>query len=473
MIFADLIFLYLFLPANLLLYYLSGSRGWRNGILVVFSLLFYAWGEPVYLLLLLFSVGLNYLYGRVIELLCGTPQAGLALAVILFIDLGLLGVFKYSGLAVETVNSLLGLSLPVPGLSLPIGISFYTFQSLSYVIDVYRREVKSEKNILRVALYIVLFPQLVAGPIVRYATIADEIVNRKESIDDFYHGMIRFLFGLAKKVLIANQVAQVADEAFNQGADHLATGLAWLGVVAYTAQIYFDFSGYSDMAIGLGRMFGFHFLENFNYPYIAKSITEFWRRWHISLSTWFRDYVYIPLGGNRCSRKRQIFNLLVVWGLTGLWHGAEWNFICWGLYYALLLIGERYVWGGLMDKLPSVIGHIYTMLFVMVGWLIFRASSLGQILSFLSAMFGANHCGIWNDQATYLVLEYRWDLLLAVIASLPVKTKLQDILDSHRDGRLSVALSTIGIPIFALGVGALSVVFLVSSGFNPFIYFQF
>ena len=473
-VFSSLTFLFLFFPALLFCYYICPihRRSARNLVLLLFSLVFYSWGGWRLVPLIAFSIVVNYVFGRLVDERHGIRIRKLSLVGALVCNLGLLVFFKYLGFLTRNISLLIP-SVPVLDIILPIGISFYTFQSLSYVIDVYRREVKSEKNILRVALYIVLFPQLVAGPIVRYSTIADEIVNRKESIDDFYHGMIRFLFGLAKKVLIANQVAQVADEAFNQGADHLAAGLAWLGVIAYTAQIYFDFSGYSDMAIGLGRMFGFHFLENFNYPYVARSITEFWRRWHISLSTWFRDYVYIPLGGNRCSRKRQIFNLLVVWGLTGLWHGAEWNFICWGLYYALLLIGERYVWGGLMDKLPSIIGHIYTMLFVMVGWLIFRASSLGQILSFLSAMFGANHCGIWNDQATYLVLEYRWDLLLAVIASLPVKTKLQDILDSHRDGRLSVALSTIGIPIFALGVGALSVVFLVSSGFNPFIYFQF
>lgn len=444
----------------------------KNLILFIFSMFFYSWGGWRLIPLILFSIVANYIFGRLVSETHAIRIRKIAIVGAIICNLGLLICFKYLGFLTRNINYLAP-SAPVIHVLLPIGISFYTFQSLSYVIDVYRGEVKSEPNILRVALYIVLFPQLVAGPIVRYSTIAHEMIHRTESVDNFYHGIVRFLFGMSKKVLIANQVAQVADAAFNQGADHLSMGLAWLGVFAYTAQIYFDFSGYSDMAIGLGRMFGFHFLENFNYPYVAKTITEFWRRWHISLSTWFRDYLYIPLGGNRCSKKRQILNLLIVWGLTGFWHGAEWNYICWGLYYAMLLVGERYLWGNLLDQIPSVAGHLYTLLLVMIGWLIFRASGPNQIVSFLAAMLGGNGNGLWNNQATYLVLQYRWELVIAVIASLPIKVTLHHILEKHRDSNLSVIVLNLGVPLFSLAIGTLSFISLVSSGFNPFIYFQF
>lgn len=474
MVFSSLTFLFLFFPALIFFYYVLPfrTRSSKNLVLLVFSMVFYSWGGWRLAPLILFSVIVNYVFGRLVDKKYAPQRRKIAVVGAITCNIGLLIFFKYLGFLTRNINYFIP-SVPVCNILLPIGISFYTFQSLSYVIDVYRGEVEPEKNILHVALYIVLFPQLVAGPIVRYTTIADEIMTRTESIDNFYHGMTRFLFGLAKKVLIANQVAQIADAAFEQGVDYLSMGLAWLGVFSYSIQIYFDFSGYSDMAIGLGRMFGFHFLENFNYPYISRSITDFWRRWHISLSTWFRDYLYIPLGGNRCSKKRQIFNLLLVWGLTGLWHGAEWNFICWGLYYALLLIGERYLWGGILEKLPSAMRHLYTLLLVMVGWLVFRASGVTQICSFLKSMFAINGTEFWNDQATYLVLEYRWELIIAIIASLPLKIRFQDFIATHQDNKFCVGLSTFGVPIFSLFIGMLSIVFLVSSGFNPFIYFQF
>lgn len=472
MVFSSVFFLFFFLPALLAVYYFPPFRGrkLRNVFLLLFSLFFYGFGGWRLLPLIFCSIVVNYVCGRLTakERTQRVRTAAMWAAVVL--NLGLLFCFKYLGLVTGTVNALIP-SFPVVELILPIGISFYTFQSLSYVIDVYRGEAESQRNILWVALYIVFFPQLVAGPIVRYTTVEDEILNRKETPEDFTAGLTRFLFGLGKKVLIANQMGQLADTVFGQSVNYLATASAWLGIIGYTLQIYFDFSGYSDMAIGLGRMFGFHFAENFNYPYVARSITEFWRRWHISLSTWFRDYLYIPLGGNRCARWKQIRNLFVVWALTGFWHGAQWNFLLWGLYYGILIFCERYLWGKVLDRAPRAVRHIYTLLLVMVGWVLFRASGLSQISSYLTILFGGGKGGLWNDQTVYLFLQYRWELLLAVAASMPLKPLAQERIRTW-SGNGRFAAET-GAQLAAVCIGVLSVVRLISSGFNPFIYFQF
>lgn len=475
MVFSSLMFLFAFLPALLALYFfppLRRHRELRNGILLTFSLIFYGCGGWRLLPLILVSITANYVFGLLAQ--PEHPHRKAALWAAVACNLGLLFLFKYLGFASANLHRLIP-SVPAVEILLPIGISFYTFQAMSYVIDVYRREVPAEKNPLHVALYIALFPQLVAGPIVRYETVAREITERRESAEDAAAGAQRFLFGLAKKVLLANQVGQIADAAFAQSPALLSAGLAWLGIIAYTLQIYFDFSGYSDMAIGLGRIFGFHFLENFDYPYIASSVTEFWRRWHISLSSWFRDYLYIPLGGSRCSRGRQLRNLLIVWALTGFWHGAAWNFLLWGLYYAVLLAGERYVWGSALGRLWAPARHGLTLLAVMLGWLFFRASGIAQVSAFLTALCGAGPCGGWSDQATYLLRQFRWELGIGLAAALPVAPALRASLTRRAaDGeRLWGAVLVWGTPALALILGGLSVMRLVDAGFNPFIYFQF
>ena len=471
MVFSSFHFLFYFLPALLLLYFLLPKqlRAGRNLLLLAFSLFFYAYGGVRFLPLMLASIGINYVFG----LLCAPGARGrkAALWVGTALNLALLGWFKYAGFAAQNLR-LLGVQLAIPDVVLPIGISFFTFQGMSYVFDVYRGDAQPEKNPLWVALYVSLFPQLVAGPIVRYSTVAEEIRCRREGADDMAEGLQRFLFGLAKKVLLANQMGLIADAAFSQTAPRLSMGLAWLGVIGYTLQIYFDFSGYSDMAIGLGRVFGFHFLENFNYPYVSRSVTEFWRRWHISLSTWFRDYLYIPLGGNRVSRGKQIRNLLIVWALTGFWHGAAWNFLFWGLYYALLLMGERYCWGRGWERMPAALRHMGAMLLVMLGWLLFRASGTEQILLFLRAMVGAGEGGLWTNQVSYLLRQFWPELLAAPIACLPVAPWLRKKL-SARDEGLGAGLLRYGAPGLALLFGGLSAMKLVEAGFNPFIYFQF
>ncbi len=470
MVFSSMTFLFAFLPALLAAYFCMPKRARRirNLILLMFSLIFYSNGGLRFLPIILASIVINYVFG----LLVRSKLARAAIVGAIVSNIGLLVWFKYAVFITENLN-FLGAGVPKLDIVLPIGISFYTFQGLSYVIDVFRKKAKPEHNLLKVALYITLFPQLVAGPIVRYTTIADEISSRNETLEDFSNGAIRFLFGLAKKVLIANQLAQIVDAAFNVASGDLTLSLAWLGALSYTAQIYFDFSGYSDMAIGLGKMFGFHFLENFNYPYVADSITDFWRRWHISLSSWFRDYLYIPLGGNRVNRVSQIRNLLIVWLLTGFWHGAAWTFLIWGIYYAILIIGERYFWGNFLNRIPSVLKHGYTLFFVVVGWVIFRSTDFNQATSYLKVMFGAGAAPFWSGQTTYFLLEFHWELIIAVIASLPLKNCIQKRLVIHSDHALANGMLILGPPNLALILGLLSVMRLLSSGFNPFIYFQF
>lgn len=472
MVFSSLIFLLVFLPTLLLAYYCVPSRfrGLRNLILLGASLFFYWWGAGQLVLLMILSISINYLGG----LLAGQntrPQlARVGLLFSLCAGLGLLAWFKYAGFLAQTICDL-GFAVPIPQVTLPIGISFFTFQGLSYVIDVYRGDAPIQRNPLNVALYVALFPQLVAGPIVRYTTVMEEIAGRKETLSEFSAGATRFCFGLAKKMVLANSMGQIADGVFGQTAANLDPGLAWVGALAYTFQIYFDFSAYSDMAIGLGRMFGFHFLENFNYPYISRSVTEFWQRWHISLSSWFRDYVYIPLGGNHCSRLRQIRNILVVWLLTGLWHGAAWTFILWGLWFCILLLGEKFLWGTHLEQFPSLFRWACTMLSVILSWVLFRAADLDQAWAYLGAMFGQTTGLAQDGQAVYYLLQFWPEWLLALVAFLPVKRWAQSWLETRGTAGQMIALWA--PRVLALGLLVLSYGLLVTGSFNPFIYFQF
>ena len=461
MVFSSYTFLFYFLPPLLILYYLIPRRslGGRNLVLLAFSLFFYFAGGPRHLPLMLLSIAINYVGG----LLCAKRRRW-ALVLTMAVNLGLLGWFKYAGFVGENLQAL-GLPISVPEVVLPIGISFFTFQGMSYVIDVYRGDTPPAKNPLQVALYIALFPQLVAGPIVRYTTVAEELVSRRETFDDFVAGALRFSFGLAKKMLLANNLSLMADEAFSTAP--IGAAAAWLGAIAYTGQIYFDFSGYSDMAIGLGRMFGFHFEENFNYPYLSKSVTEFWRRWHMSLSGWFRDYVYIPLGGSRAGTAKQVRNILLVWTLTGLWHGAAWNFLLWGLYFGVLLLGEKFWWGKALERAPSPLRHLYAMVIVVLGWVLFRCEGLSAVGSYLGAMFGLSGGG-WG-QALYFLRQYGVFLAVGVAASLPVKDALRSALQRRKAER------TIqwGSALAGLALLGLSFLQLISSTANPFIYYRF
>lgn len=472
MVFSSLEFLLGFLPCLLVIYFIIPAkvRWLRNLVLLAFSLFFYQWGAHQLVLLMVASILVNYLGGLMAGRRDHPASAKFGVWFAAVLGLGLLGWFKYAGFLAQTICDL-GFAIPVPHITLPIGISFFTFQGLSYVIDVYRGDAPTQKNPLDVALYVALFPQLVAGPIVRYTTVMEDITHRRETLDEFAAGVTRFCFGLAKKMVIANAMGQIADGVFNQTAANLDPGLAWVGALAYTFQIYFDFSAYSDMAIGLGRMFGFHFLENFNYPYISKSVTEFWRRWHISLSTWFRDYVYIPLGGNRCVKWKHVRNITVVWLLTGLWHGAAWTFILWGVWFCLLLLGEKFLWGGVLNKTPALVRHGYTMLAVVISWVLFRSVDLPQAWAYLGAMFGQTTGLAQDGQAAYYLLEYWPEWLLAIVASMPVKGWLQEKL--KQGGNLGQTILIWAPKGLALGLLGLSYLKLVTSSFNPFIYFQF
>ena len=459
MVFSALSFLFAFLPLAFGLYYLSRNQVWRNGVLLVFSLLFYSWGEPKLIVLMLAASTIAYLGGWGICLLDGRAKARRAVFVLTVMLLTAnLAVFKYCNLFADTIFGLLGQKNPIPAIALPIGISFYTFQILSYVIDLYRGEIRLQKNWFYLTLYVSFFPQLIAGPIVRYQTVEEEILTRRESLEDTAAGLQRFLIGLAKKVILANGLGSLSESIYAGDPAVFGTALYWLAAIAYALQIYFDFSGYSDMAIGLGRMFGFHFLENFNRPYLATSITDFWRRWHISLSTWFRDYIYIPLGGSRVSRGRHIRNILIVWGLTGFWHGASWNFLLWGLYYGLLLLLEKFVLQRFLDRVPVYIRWFYTMFLVLIGWVLFNRTDFGQMAASLRQMFtlvptdwvGAAAA----DSQLLLGLIY---LPLGVLACLPWKIKLPQWLQYG----------------LCLGLLAICVVLILSSSYNPFISFRF
>lgn len=466
MLFTSTEFVTLFLPGVLAVYYLL-PRGWRNIrnlFLLAASLFFYACGESKHLLLLLLSICVNYLLGTwMMRVRDRTPARRLVTAVTAGFNLSVLFVFKYLTFTLSTLRGFLGMDFCVPQIALPIGISFFTFQAMSYVLDIARRRADAQKNPLWVGLYISFFPQLIAGPIVKYETVAREITARRESWKDFSAGLCRFAVGFAKKILLANTLAIVADDAF--GAPVLSVGLAWLGSLAYTFQIFFDFSAYSDMAIGLGRMFGFHFLENFNYPYVSQSITEFWRRWHISLSTWFRDYVYFPLGGSRVPRAQQYRNLFAVWLLTGIWHGANWTFIAWGLYYFVLLAIEKSL--GWDKHRPARWRALPTFLLVNFGWVLFRADSLGAAVRFIAAMLGLTDGGLWSAAATAALRDYKVFFVLAVLFSAPIA------------GWLSRRRFTKTAPACLLYIVGLLVVvmiaftYLAKGAYNPFIYFNF
>lgn len=472
-LFSSLPFLIVFLPVVLFGYFVV-LRKWRvaqNVFLLLASLVFYAWGEPKFVFVMIGSILFNWLMGLLIDR-CRDKKAAKALVALdVAGNLGLLFVFKYLMFTLNNINSLFGTSLTVPTITLPIGISFFTFQAMSYVLDVYRGDGKVQKNPLYVGLYISLFPQLIAGPIVRYQTVAEEIENRRETWTDFSDGVVRFMVGFLKKVLLANTMGLIADGIFDS-AEPVSAAASWLGLIAYTLQIYYDFAGYSDMGIGLGRMFGFHFLENFDYPYISTSITEFWRRWHISLGTWFRDYVYIPLGGSRVKKPRLVLNLFVVWALTGIWHGANWTFVVWGLLYFVLLTFEKLT--GVEKKLKSKawlpLKYIYTMVFVCLGWLVFRAESLSDALAYFKTMLGIGTTTV-DDTFVFYVTNYLVLLLAAAVFAVPVAPWLR-----KRTDRLSKAPKTVcdvayTVMLFALFLVSIS--YIVKGSYNPFIYFNF
>ena len=435
------------------------------------SLVFYAWGEPFYVVLMLFSTILNFVYGALVQKYKGKTSAKWILASSVVLNLGILGFFKYTDFFIGNINAWFGTSIPLLNLTLPIGISFYTFQMMSYVIDVYRGDAAAQKNFVSFGAYVALFPQLVAGPIVRYTTIADQLDNRRESTDMFAYGIKRFVTGLAKKVLLANTIGQVWTQLSAMEVSSMSVVGTWVGALAFTFQIYFDFSAYSDMAIGLGQMLGFKFLENFDYPYISKSITEFWRRWHISLGTWFREYVYIPLGGNRKGLIRQIFNLLIVWFCTGFWHGASWNFLIWGGYYGVLLIIEKLFLLKVLKKIPAFFSHVYTLFFVVIGWVIFGFDDMTKGWEYLKGMFGFGGLQLVDNMSLYLLLSNLVLILILIVASTPLPAKLGRKIMSLVQTKTWAAM--IIENVFIIAIFVISVAFLVNSTYNPFLYFRF
>lgn len=456
--------MFAYLPLTLLIYYIVPRKG-RNIFLFFNNLVFYGWGEPKLVFLMLFNILFNYLGGFLVDKFRqDAKKKKLFLILTCILDIGILAVFKYTGMITETLNMLPFLNIPELQISLPIGISFYTFQTMSYVIDVYRDDAPVSKNFINFGTYVALFPQLIAGPIVRYRDVAYQLTHRRESLEQFTKGVKLFLVGMGKKVLIANQMGILADSLLAENARSGVLG-TWVGIIAYTFQIYFDFSGYSDMACGLGNMLGFEFLKNFDYPYISKSITEFWRRWHISLSTWFKEYVYIPLGGNRKGVKRQIINLLIVWGLTGLWHGASYNFILWGLYYGLLLILEKFVLKRFLDKLPPALQHVYTMFIVIIGWGLFYFTDISQLGAFVANLFNFGN-GLCSNTALNMILSYLPLLVAAAVASTPVGAKLYNQI---KDRSWAWAPET----VYCAAVLLISTASMVNQSYNPFLYFRF
>ena len=470
MLFSSITFLFIFLPLTLLLYYLVPFR-MKNYVMLAASLIFYAWGEPVYIILMILSIILNYFCGQdIYEKRDNARAMKMSLMFGVVMNLLILGFFKYYGLLMDTINAILPIDIPYRVLALPIGISFYTFQAMSYLIDVYRKEVKPQENVLYFALYISMFPQLIAGPIVRYIDIEEQLKERSINSTKFGEGAMYFIRGLAKKVVLANTFGSVYEQVAAMQMGSFSTLTAWVGAIAYAFQIYFDFGGYSDMAIGLGKMFGFEFLPNFNYPYIAKSITDFWRRWHISLSTWFREYVYIPLGGNRCTPSRHILNLLIVWMLTGLWHGAQWNFMFWGLYYGVILILEKYLWGSKIEKLPSAVQHIYAFVLVLFGWVFFFSPTLGYACQYLKVMFGIGAKGIFDKQGFFMIFTNWLLIVIAILASAPRGYKLLKKITGCWQSEEVRAIVTCAVYI---AMFLLCIAFLVTETYNPFLYFRF
>lgn len=461
MIFSSLPFLFFYLTTVLAVYKLSPLK-LRNLVLLLVSLFFYGWGEPVYILIMLLSIVVDYVHGMLVERWRSDDRkARRAVVSSVFFNLAILIFFKYWDFIAGNVNALTGLHLPVPGLPLPIGISFYTFQTMSYTIDVYRRDAPVQKNVVTFGAYVTLFPQLIAGPIVQYKSVAEQLEGRREDLEKFVSGIQRFTVGLAKKVLLANAIGELWDTSI--AAQDLTVAGAWLGLLGFAFQLYFDFSGYSDMAIGLGRMLGFEFLENFRYPYISRSVVEFWRRWHISLTTWFREYVYFPLGGNRVSRIKWVRNILAVWLLTGIWHGAGWNFLLWGLYYALWMLAERLFLGRWLEKLPGALRHVYTMLVVLVGWALFAVEGLDQLAAFLGTLFGGGQ--LWAAVDGYHLRSYLPLLAILTAASTPLM--------KNRWDRLGERARSVLTPVLVLAALVLCTASLVDASYNPFLYFRF
>ena len=466
MVFSSTIFLCVYLPLVLLGYYICPKKG-KNLFLLIVSLIFYAWGEPKYVFLMIFSILVNYVFGLLMDKHReNKKRLKLMLAISVIIDLGLLSVFKYTDFIITNINSVFGAGFDLLNIALPIGISFYTFQAMSYTIDVYRDDVRVQRNLIDFGMYITMFPQLIAGPIVRYSDVQDQLAERNVTAADFSEGIMRFVVGLGKKVLLANQMGAVWTQIYALGGD-ISALMAWTGAAAYTFQIYFDFSGYSDMAIGLGRMFGFKFPENFRYPYESVSITDFWRRWHITLSTWFKEYLYIPLGGNRRGLARQALNLLIVWTLTGFWHGAGWNFVMWGLYYFVILFIEKLFLLKTLDKLPRLFRHAYALLLIVIGWVIFASDDVSVMLPYLGSMFGAN--GALGGMDVYTLLTRAALMVICCVAS----TELPRRLFVTAAGKMNEKAAFTVKSVLTLTLLALSVVFLIGDSYNPFLYFRF
>lgn len=466
MVFSSTIFLCVYLPLVLLGYYICPKKG-RNLFLLIVSLVFYAWGEPKYVFLMIFSILVNYIFGRLMDKHReNKKRLKLMLVLSVVIDIGLLSVFKYTDFIITNVNAIFGANFDLLNIALPIGISFYTFQAMSYTIDVYRDDVRVQKNLIDFGMYITMFPQLIAGPIVRYADVQDQLAERSVTTADFSEGIMRFVVGLGKKVLLANQMGAVWSDIYALGGDVSAL-MAWTGAIAYTFQIYFDFSGYSDMAIGLGRMFGFKFPENFRYPYQSVSITDFWRRWHITLSTWFKEYLYIPLGGNRRGLARQALNLLIVWSLTGFWHGAGWNFVMWGLYYFVILFIEKLFLLKALDKLPKFFRHVYALVLIIIGWVIFASDDVSVLLPYLGSMFGAN--GAIGGMDVYTLLTKAVLLIICCIASTELPKKLFLSAAGAMNEKAAFTLKS----VLTIALLAMSMILLIGDSYNPFLYFRF
>lgn len=467
MVFSTPIFLFYFLALTLLVYYLV-PRKLRNPVVLIASLFFYYWGEQTYVAIMFLSTAIDYTHGLLVERCKAKGNdkgARMAVASSVIFNLALLLFFKYWDFLAASFQAM-GLNfMPVLGIHLPIGISFYTFQTMSYTIDVYRGDTRAQRSIINFGTFVTLFPQLIAGPIIKYKDLGDQIDQRDTSVEKFASGVQMFMIGMAKKVLVANNVGMLWDTYKAMAPGDLTVAGAWLGVIAFTFQIYFDFSGYSDMAVGLGRMLGFEFLPNFNYPYISKSITEFWRRWHISLSTWFREYLYIPLGGNRCSKPRWMFNLLVVWAATGIWHGASWNYLLWGLYFFVLLMIEKFFLLKVLDKAPAVIGHVYTLFLVVVSWAIFALEDFSQLGAYLKVMFGMGGVPLTNSDFGYYLTSYLPILCLAAVASTPLGATL------YRKAPKKAA-QAVGALLILAGL-TVCTAYLVDGTYNPFLYFRF
>ena len=466
MVFSTPVFMFGFLILTLLVYYVMPLK-WRNAVLLCSSLFFYYWGEQKYTIIMILSTLIDFSHGWLVDYLKKNLDHYAKMAVVssVFFNLAILFVFKYWDFVGDSLRKMCGINLPVLGVALPIGISFYTFQTMSYTIDVYRGDAKKQENIVHFGTFVTLFPQLIAGPIIKYKDVGEQIDNRIHSVERFASGVCIFMAGLAKKLLLANNIGQLWESYKDMLPGEISIGGAWLGILAFSFQIYFDFSGYSDMAVGLGRMFGFEFMENFHYPYISKSITEFWRRWHISLSTWFREYLYIPLGGNRCKKTRWLFNLLVVWAATGIWHGARWNYLLWGLFFFVVLVIEKIFVGKMLKKMHVLFQHIYTIILLLVSWTIFAIEDMGHLSKYLKVMFGFGKVAIWNDFETYNLKNYGMILFMCIFSSTPIlKLKFQKLPEKFQKI----------LTVFLLGVSLLiCTAYLVAGTYNPFLYFRF